>query len=84
MPYFYGFCGGFHFTNRVSTHPNLELIPTHLELGAFSTPTAIGTPTFHLEHPPQVQTVVVGWNLKLTVLLWEFKFFHLKTPVCRS
>ena len=50
----------------------------------FSTPTTIGTPTFHLEHPPQVQTVVVGWSFKLTVLLCEFKFFHPKTPVCRS
>ena len=42
-------------------------------LGTFSTPTPIGTPTFHLEHPPQVQTVVVGWNFKLIVLLCEFK-----------
>ena len=50
----------------------------------FSTPTPNGTPTVHLEHPPQVQTVVVGWNFKLTVLLGEFKFFHPKTPVCRS
>ena len=53
-------------------------------LGTFSTHTPGGTPTFHLEHPPQVQTVVVGWNSKLTVLLCEFKFFHPKTPVCRS
>ena len=53
-------------------------------LGTFSTPNPIGTPTFHLEHPPQVQTAVVGWNFKLTVLLCEFKFFHPKTPVCRS
>ena len=41
-------------------------------LGIFSTPTPIGTPTFHLEHPPQVQTVVVEWNFKLTVLLEQF------------
>ena len=32
-------------------------------LGTFSTPTLVGTPTFHLEHPPQVQTVDVGGNL---------------------
>ena len=44
----------------------------------------IGTPTFHLELPPQVQTAVVGWNFKLIVLFYEFKFFHFKTPVCRS
>ena len=53
-------------------------------LGTFSTPTPVGTPTFHLEHPPQVQTAVVGWIFKLTVLLGKFKFFHLKTPFCRS
>ena len=33
-------------------------------LGTFSTPTPIETPIFHLEHPPQVETVVVKWNLK--------------------
>ena len=53
-------------------------------LGTFSTPTPIGTPTIHLEHPPQVQTVVVGWIFQLTVLLCEFQFFHPKTPFCRS
>ena len=37
-----------------------------------STPTPIGTPIFHLKHPPQVQTVVVGWSFKLTVLLGQF------------
>ena len=53
-------------------------------LGTFSTPTLMGTPTLHLEHPPQVQTVVVGWKFELTVKLGKFKFFHPKTPVCRS
>ena len=26
--------------------------------------------------PPQVGTVIVVWNFKLTILLCEFKFFH--------
>ena len=33
-------------------------------------------PLFRVEHPPQLQTVAVGWKFKLTVLLFEFKFFH--------
>ena len=44
----------------------------------FSTPTPSGTPTFHLKHPPQVQTVVVGWNFKLTVLSANSNFCTLK------
>ena len=39
-----------------------------------------GTPTFHLEHPPQVQTAVVKWKFKLTFLHLEFKFFHPVDP----
>ena len=53
------------------------------QLGTFSTPTPIGTPTFHFELLPQVETVNVGWNFLLTVILCEFKFFHPKTPFCR-
>ena len=49
----------------------------------FSTPTPIGTRIFHLEHQPQVETIFVGWNFKLTVLFCEYKFFQLKTPVFR-
>ena len=76
---------------------NFTLIKTHfhvspptstwnlyLHIWNFSTPSPIETPTFHLEHPPQVQTAVMGWIFKLTVLLGKFKFFHPKTPVCRS
>ena len=46
------------------------LIKTHFDppqlgtytypLGTFSTPIPNETPTFHLEHPPQVQTAVAG------------------------
>ena len=35
-------------------------------LGTFSTPTPIGTPTFHLEHPPQVGF----FHFKFKQLLW--------------
>ena len=73
------------YLRRISTffHPPQLGIYTY-PLRTFSTPTPYGTPIFHLEHPPQVQTVVVGWSFELTVLLGEFKFFHPKTPVCRS
>ena len=73
------------YIKRISTFFHPPQLGTYTyPLGTFSTPTPIGTSTFHLEHPPQVQTVVVGWNFKLTVLLCEFEFFHPKTPVCRS
>ena len=61
MPYFYGFCGGFHPNQdafpRFSTHPNLELIPTHLEL---------------FQHPPQLEHPLFTWNIhpKFKQLLW--------------
>ena len=61
MPYFNGFCGGFHPTQnafpRFSTHPNLELIPTHLEL---------------FQHPPQLEHPLFTWNIhpKFKQLLW--------------
>ena len=42
--------------------PQLGIYTYPLE--TFSTPTPTGTPTFHVEHPPQVQTVVVGWIFK--------------------
>ena len=73
------------YIKRISTffHPPQLGVYTY-PLGTFSTPSPIGTPTFHLEHPPQFQTAVVGLNFQLTVLLGEFKFFHSKTPVCRS
>ena len=53
MPYFYGFCAGFHPIKdafpRFSTHPNLELIPTHLELfnthPSWNTHFSLGTST---------------------------------------
>ena len=32
--------------------------------------------------PPHIVTVILGWNFKLTVLLYEFKFFHPKTSFC--
>ena len=54
------------------------------QLNIFSKPTSIGTPTFCLERFPQVETVVVGWTLRLTVPLCEFKFFYLNTLNCRS
>ena len=73
------------FLRRISTffHPPQFGTYTY-PLETFSTATPTGTPTFHLEHPPQVQTIVLGWKFKLTVLLSEFKFFHPKTPFCRS
>ena len=61
MPYFYGFCGGFHpiydAFPRFSTHLNLELIPTHLEL---------------FQHPPQLEHPLFTWNIhpKFKHLLW--------------
>ena len=61
MPYFYGFCGGFHPKYdefpRFSTHPNLELMPTHLEL---------------FQHPPQLELPFSIWNVhpKFKQLLW--------------
>ena len=65
---------------RISTFFHPPQLGTYTyPLGTFSTPTPIRTPTFHLEHPPQVQTAVVGWKFKLTVLHFEFKFFP-KTP----
>ena len=55
---------------RISTFFHPPQLGTYTyPLGTFSTPTPIGTPTFHLEHPPQIQTVVVGWSFKLIVLL---------------
>ena len=54
-------------------------------LGTFTYPLNIfSTPTFCLERFPQVETVVVGWTLRLTVPLCEFKFFYLNTLNCRS
>ena len=68
------------YLRRISTffHPPQFGTYTY-PLGTFSTPTSTRTPTFHLEHPPQVQTTNVGWNSQLTVLLGKFKFFHPKT-----
>ena len=66
-----GFVPVFHFKEdafpRLSTNLNLELIPTHLDL--FQHPPQLEHPLFtRVEHPPEVQTVVVGWKFKLTVL----------------
>ena len=73
------------YLKRTSTFFHPPQLGTYTyPLGTFSTPTPIGTPTFHLEHPPQVQTVVVRWNFQLTVLFGEFKLFHPKIPFCRS
>ena len=73
------------YLRRISTFFHPPQLGTYTyPLETFSTPTPIGTPIFQLEHPPQVQTVVVGWNFKLIVLLCEYMFFHPKTPVCRS
>ena len=47
-------------------------------LGTFSTPTPIGTPTFHLEHPSQVQTAVMWWNFKLMFYSASLSFSTLK------
>ena len=80
-----GFVAVSNCLRRISTFFHPPQLGTHTyPLGTFSTPTPDGTPTFHLEHPPQVQTVVVGWNFRLTVLLGQFECFHPKTPVCRS
>ena len=67
------------YLRRISRffHPS-QLGTYTYPLGTFSTPTPYGTLIFHLEHPPQVQTAVVGWNYMLTVLLGKFKFFHPK------
>ena len=79
-----GFVAVSTLVKRISTFFHPPQLGTYTYLfGTFSTPTPIGTPTFHLEHPPQVQTVVVGWKFKLTVLHFEFKLFHPRTPVCR-
>ena len=62
MSYFYGVCGGFHFNQdafpRFSTHPNLELIPTHLE---------------RFQRPPQIDFQLFTWNIhpKFKQLLWD-------------
>ena len=80
----WGLCRFQHELKRFSMFFHPPQLGTHTyTLGTFSTPTPIGTPTFNLDYPPQVQTAVVGWIFKLTVLLGEFKFVHLKTPVCR-
>ena len=61
MPYFYGFYAGFHLNEDAfpgfSTHPNLELIPTHLE---------------YFQHPPQLEFPLFTWNIhpKFKELLW--------------
>ena len=80
-----GFVAVSTLLRRISTffHPPQFGTYTY-PFGTFSTPTPNRTPTFHLEHPPQVQTAVVGWNFQLIVLFGKFKFFHPKTPVCRS
>ena len=73
------------YLGRISTFFHPPQLGTYTyPLETFSITTPVGTPTFHLDHPPQVQTVVVGWNFQLTVLLGEFKCFHPKTPFCRS
>ena len=80
-----GFVAVSTYLRRISTFFHPPQLGTYTyPLGTFLTPTPIETPTFHLELPPQVQTVVVGLNFQLTVLLGQFKFFHLKTPFCRS
>ena len=79
-----GFVAVSPYLRRISTFFHPPQLGTYTyPLGTFSTPTPDETPTFNLEHPPQVQTIVVGWKFKSTVLLCEFKFFHPKTPVCR-
>ena len=61
MPYFYVFYASFQLTYdafpRFSTHPNLELIPTHLEL---------------FQHPPQLEHPLFTWNIhaKFKQLCW--------------
>ena len=71
------------YLRRISTFFHPPQFRTYAyPLGTFSTPTPSETPTFHLEHSPQVgiflaqvETAVVGWIFKLTVLFCEFKFF---------
>ena len=60
-----GFVAVFTLLRRISTFFHPPQLGTYTyPLETFSITTLVETPIFHLEHPPQVQRVVVGWNLQ--------------------